>query len=312
MRVLRHFETCDTRFRSPVATLGNFDGVHVGHREILSRVVRQAAERRCDGVAITFYPHPTAVLAPSRAPAPLGSLRQRLERIRELGVDGVVLQHFTRSFAALAPEEFIERYLVERLGVVKVIIGHSVNFGRARRGNARTLEKAGARRGFEVEVVGPVTVDGVAVSSTEIRNRLGAGEVALAARLLGDPYDVDGRVVLGDRRGRALGFPTANVRTRPGPLVPNGVYAVRVEWSGPAGNESRGGVANVGNNPTFGEGRERTLEAHLFDFDGDLYERRLRVAFVDRLRGEMRFPSPQALIEQIRRDAERAREVLSV
>ena len=288
--------------RSTVATLGNFDGVHVGHQEILSRVVRQAAERRAQAVVVTFFPHPTAVLAPARAPAALGSLHDRLSRMREMGVDTVVVQHFTRAFAGLEAAEFIERYLVQRLGARKVIIG------RARGGSAATLEAAGRRLGFEVEIVGPVTVDGVAVSSTEVRQRLAAGDVTASARLLGRAYAVEGRVVVGDRRGHTLGFATANLRPRSPILVADGVYAVRARWDG----EQRSGVANVGRKPTFGRGRERTLEAHLFEFSGDLYGARLRVELVERLRGEMRFASPQALVEQIRRDAVRAREVLKI
>jgi riboflavin kinase/FMN adenylyltransferase len=311
MRIIRHLEAADRRFRRPIATLGNFDGVHVGHQEILSRLVRQAGVRGSEAVVITFYPHPTAVLAPERAPAPLGSLRERLAMMRDAGVDTVVLQRFTLPFAALGPEEFVERYLVRCLGVLKLIIGHSVNFGQGRRGSARTLEEAGPRHGFEVEVVGPVTVGGLAVSSTEVRSRLCAGEVALAARLLGRAYAVEGRVLRGEHRGRTLGFPTANLRPRMAPLVPDGVYAVRVARAA-RGCQTWAGVANVGHNPTFAGLRQRTLETHLFDFDGDLYGERLRVSFVERLRGELRFPSPQALVEQIRRDATRAREVLKV
>jgi riboflavin kinase/FMN adenylyltransferase len=306
MLVIRHLEAPGVRFQSTVATLGNFDGVHVGHQEILSRVVRQAAERGGRAVVVTFFPHPTAVLAPARAPAALGSLHDRLARMREMGVDTVVVQQFTRAFASLTADEFIERYLVRRLDVSKVIIGHSVNFGRGRAGNAATLEAAGRSFGFEVETVGPVTVDGVAVSSTEVRTRLQSGDVASAARLLGRPYDVEGRVIVGDRRGHTLGFSTANLRPRVPILVADGVYAVRARWNG----ERRNGVANVGRKPTFGAGKVRTLEAHLFDFGGDLYGERLRVDFVERLRGEERFDSVDALVEQIRRDAQRAREVL--
>lgn len=306
MRIIRHLEGPAVRFDAPVATLGNFDGVHVGHQEILSRVVRQAKARGGEGVVLTFYPHPAAVLAPQRAPAPLGSLRERLARMRDAGIDTVVLQHFTAKFAALTAEAFVESYLVGRLNVAKVVIGHSVNFGRGRGGSALTLTEAGRRFGFDVEVVGPVMIDGTAVSSTEVRGCLAAADLALASRLLGRPYAVEGRVIVGDRRGRTLGFPTANLRPRVAPLVPNGVYAVRVE----RGGARHDAVANVGHNPTFGHGRARTVEANLFDFDGDLYGERLRVSFVARLRGEMRFPSVQALVDQIRLDTQRAREVL--
>jgi riboflavin kinase/FMN adenylyltransferase len=314
MRVIRHLDRCADRFAAPVVTLGNFDGVHAGHQEILSRVVTQARERKSDSVVITFYPHPSVVLAPDRSSAALMPLRDRLARIREHGVGALVLKRFTRAFATLEPEAFVERYLVARLGASKVIIGHSVNFGRGRRGNAATLEAAGVRHGFAVEVVGPVEVDGIAVSSTEVRRRLTAGEVALAGRLLRRAYAVEGRVVEGDRRGRKLGFPTANVRPRLAPLVPDGVYAVRVEWTERAGgrHHEHPGVANVGRNPTFGHGRERTLEPHLFDFDGNLYGERLRVSFIERLRGEMKFASVGALVDQIAADAAEARRVLGV
>jgi len=313
MRIVRHLERSRPRLTAPIVTLGNFDGVHLGHQEILSRVVRQAAERSGDSVVITFFPHPAVVLAPARAPAALLSLRDRLDRIRQSGVGTVILQRFTRSFAKLTPHEFIHRILVEALGAEKVIIGHSVSFGEGRRGSVATLEEAGPRHGFEVEIVGPVTVDGVAVSSTGVRRALVAGDVGLAARLLGRAYAVDGRVVVGDRRGRTLGFPTANLRLRVPLLVPDGVYAVRVELVGAAQSPQSGqlaGVANVGRNPTFGAGRERRLEVHVVDFDGDLYGQRVRVSLIERVRGEMRFGSAQALAEQIAKDVASTRRLL--
>jgi riboflavin kinase/FMN adenylyltransferase len=217
-----------------------------------------------------------------------------------------VAQHFTRAFSRLAPEEFVARYLVTALGVAHVVIGHNVSFGRDREGNAELLRRMGERCGFTVEIVGPIRVDGVEVSSTEVRTRLAAGDVAGGARLLGRPYAIVGRVGEGKRRGKALGFPTANVRPRVPPVVPDGVYAVVVEHAG----ERFRGVANIGRNPTFGEGAPRTVEAHLFDFDRDLYGERLRVALVARIRGEIRFASPTALVEQIAADARRAREIL--
>lgn len=309
MRIVRHLEGADPpRIGGSVLTLGNFDGVHTGHQEILTRVVRQARDRGTAALVVTFFPHPAVVLAPGRAPAPLGSLRDRLGRFAEAGIDTAVVQHFTEPFSRLTAEEFVERYLVGHLRVRKIVIGHSVSFGRARGGNAASLTDAGRRLGFEVEVVGPVTVDGIAVSSSEVRRHLLAGDVATAARLLGRAYAVEGRVIRGDQRGRTLGFPTANLRPRTSPIVPNGVYAVRVEQ----GDECFGGVANVGTNPTFGPGRERTLEAHVFDFAKDVYGKRLRVSFVAQLRGEMRFPSVADLVEQIRRDAARAREALAL
>ena len=166
MRIVRHLEGADPSICGSVLTLGNFDGVHRGHQEILTRVVRQARERGSEALVVTFFPHPAVVLAPARAPVPLGSLRDRLGRFAEAGIDTAVVQHFTKAFSALSADEFVERYLVGRLRVKKIVIGHSVSFGRGRGGNATSLAEAGRRLGFEVEVVGPVTVDGIAVRST--------------------------------------------------------------------------------------------------------------------------------------------------
>ena len=306
MRVIRHIEDAAPPLRGPVVTLGNFDGVHRGHREILTRVATAAHGDGGDAVAFTFFPHPAAVLAPDKAPSAIVSLRDRLELFREIGIDVAVVQHFTRRFSELSPEEFVERYLVRAIGARRVIIGHSVSFGRGRRGSAETLQECGKRFGFEVEIVGPVSVDGIIVSSTEVRRRIREGDFALVTRLLGHPYAVSGRVVSGERRGTGLGFPTANVRPRIPLLAPDGVYAVRVVVD----DRRVCGIANLGRNPTFGAGRPRGLEAHLFDFDGDLYGRWIRVELVERIREERRFESPEALVEQIRRDVARARALL--
>lgn len=307
MRIIRHLERCGLSLRSPVVTLGNFDGVHVAHREILRRVVVQARERNGESVVITFFPHPTAVLNPDKASPAIASLRERLEVFRELGVENVIVQHFTIPFSRLTPEEFIDRYLIARLHAVKVIIGHSVNFGHGRRGTAETLARVGARLGFEVEMVGPITVEGVKVSSTAVRRCVAAAELPLATKLLGRPYSIAGRVISGDHRGKTLGYPTANVKPRVPLLAPDGVYAIRVDVRG----SLISGVANIGRNPTFGEGRPRGVEAHLFDFDGDIYGRWIRVLLIERLRGEERFPSAKALVDQIQRDVARAKEILA-
>lgn len=319
MEVIRHIESHRRRFVAPVVTLGNFDGVHRGHRAILDRVVTEARAAGSDAVTITFHPHPVAVLRPDKAPELLTSMREKLRRLAASGVDVVVLQHFTPAFAALTAEEFVERFLVGRLRVSRLIVGHSVSFGHQRRGNAALLETLGKRFGFGVEVVGPVRVDAHEVSSSLVRRAVAAGDLALATALLGHPHTLDGRVVIGRRRGAALGFPTANVRARATLHPPDGVYAVRVEIDDCRAPRSvdaavttvtHDGVANIGRNPTFGD-NARTLEAYLFDFDGDLYRRRVRVAFIERLRGEVAFPSVDALVAQIRRDVDDARAALA-
>ncbi|TMA61039.1 MAG: riboflavin biosynthesis protein RibF [Deltaproteobacteria bacterium] len=286
MEIIRHI-THHALFPHPLVSLGNFDGVHLGHQAILRRLVQEAQARQGTALVLTFHPHPVAVLRPNYPPSLILSLREKLAEFAALGVQGVILQHFTPAFSRLTPEEFVQRYLIEAMRVEKVIIGHNVSFGHNRAGRAETLVHLG-------------------VSSTAVRTLLSAGEMREGARLLGRLYTVSGRVEKGFQRGRGIGFPTANLRPRADLLLPNGVYAVVVD----VGEQQVAGVANVGVNPTFG-GNKRTIEAHLFDFSADLYGRRLRVGFVERLRGERKFPSVQELIRQIQEDANRARVLLA-
>lgn len=308
MRVVRHLKAGERPFRSPVVALGNFDGLHPGHGAIVRRTLERAAALGVDPVAFTFMPHPVSVLAPERAPSLITSLAQRLFRLREAGVAGVVVQRFTRQFAAHSPREFVQEFLLDGLGARAVVVGYDVTFGRDRAGTPEVLRDLGHELGFEVQVVPPLVLRERKVSSSAIRKALVAGDVGLAGELLGRSHEVQGRVRLGDRRGATIGFPTANVLPRGGLLPPDGVYAVRVMLSGES--SWRPGVANLGTNPTFG-GRGRRLESHLFDYDGDLYGRGLRVAFVARLRGEVKFESVDALVDQIRADAAAAREILA-
>jgi riboflavin kinase/FMN adenylyltransferase len=313
--LIRHIESHPRRLIAPVVTLGNFDGVHRGHQAILERVVADARARRGEAVAISFHPHPLAVLKPERAPGVLTPLREKVRWIAASGVDVLVLRHFTRAFAALEPETFVERFLVDRLHASRLVVGHSVSFGHDRRGDASLLADLGRRHGFDVEVVGPVRADGHEVSSSLVRRAITEGNLRLATALLGRPHALLGRIVVGKRRGKTLGFPTANVAVRLGLHPPDGVYAVRVEIGPARGRPAsetirRDGVANIGHNPTFGE-NARTLEAHVFDFDGEVYGRRCRVAFVERVRGEVKFASVDALVAQIARDAADARAILA-
>jgi riboflavin kinase/FMN adenylyltransferase len=305
MEIIRHI-TQHPPFPRPILSLGNFDGVHLGHQEILKRVVEEARERQGTSLVLTFHPHTLAVLRPDRPLALLISLREKLFLFASLGIQGVLLQRFTLPFSRLSAEEFVQRYLVEAVGVEKIIVGHNVSFGHKGAGRAETLERLGRELGFEVEIVGPVMAGGREVSSTAVRTLLSAGEMRGVAQLLGRVYTVTGRVEKGFQRGRGIGFPTANLRPRVDLLLPNGVYAVTVE----VGGIQVPGVANVGVNPTFG-GNRRTIEAHLFDFSADLYGQRLRVGFVERLRGERKFPSVQDLVRQIQDDASRARALLA-
>ena len=307
MRVIRHLARLPERLGGAVVTLGNFDGVHLGHQAILRAAVDRAGTLGGQAVALTFEPHPLAVLAPERAPPIIQPPHDRLVLLRELGIDVTVVQRFTHAFAALDPEAFVRDFLLRHVDVRHVVVGYNVNFGRDRAGSGETLRELGARCGFGVDVIGPVAVGVEQVSSTRLRELLGQGDMRGARRLLGRPYAMRGRVVVGDRRGRALGFPTANLHLRPGLLLPpDGVYAVAVEVDGTV----RAGVLNIGVRPTFG-GRRRTVEAHLLDFTGDLYRRWLAVRVIERLRGEAAFRGPDALRAAIAADVARARSILA-
>jgi len=286
---------------SPVLTIGNFDGVHVGHRALLALTRSLADTLQAPATALTFDPSPAEVLRSDRPLQRLQSLDHRLASLQEAGIDRVVLLPFTRALAALSPEAFTTQVLVGALGARGFALGHDFRFGAKRAGTADTL-----RRLVDVPVrqVDPVLIDGSPVSSTRIRAALAGGDVANAARLLGRAHCVGGRVVAGDQRGRTLGFPTANVAVTSGLLPANGVYAVHV-IEGTDG-AARPGVANLGNRPTF-RTSGRTFEVHLLDFSGDLYDRTLNVSFAQRLRGERRFDGRDALIEAIENDVRAAR-----
>ena len=309
MRVIRHLARRERRLGRAVLTLGNFDGVHLGHQAIVRTAVERARAAGAQAVALTFEPHPTAVLAPDRAPPMIQTLHDRLAALRDLGIDVTVLQRFSPRFAALEPEEFVRDFLLRHVELVDAVVGYNVNFGRARAGTADTLRTLGARFGFGVDVVGPVEVPGGGekVSSTRLRELLAAGDVRGARVLLGRQYALRGRVVVGDRRGRTLGFPTANLHLRRGLLLPrDGVYAVVAQTAG----ARHAGVLNIGVRPTFG-GRRRTVEVHVLDFAGDLYRTWLVVHVVERLRGERAFDGPDALKHAIAADVAHARDVVA-
>ena len=306
MEVIRHIESY-RRFPRPIVGLGNFDGVHLGHQAILTKAVSEARALQGTALVLTFHPHPLSVLRPN-SPLPLIlSLREKLLLFRRLEIHGVILQRFSQTFSQLTAEEFVRRYLVDIIGIEKVIVGHNVSFGHRRSGNAEMLVQLGGEFGFAVDVIGPVVIDGREVSSTAVRTLLGTGNMHEVTRLLGRPYGVSGRVEKGFQRGRTIGFPTANLRPRTDLLLPNGVYAVTVDLDEKI---SIPGVANVGMNPTFGNNR-RTIEAHLFDFSADLYGQRLRVNFLEHIREERKFPSVPELVRQIQEDADRARALLA-
>ncbi|MGE5618161.1 MAG: bifunctional riboflavin kinase/FAD synthetase [Sphingomonadaceae bacterium] len=289
-----------------VATIGVFDGVHLGHQALIRRVVERAGQLGMVSVCVTFSPHPEDVLRPDSGIAHLAGVEDRLATIKGLGVSEVVVMEFTSALAALSPEEFIDR-LMQRFRLRELWIGSDFALGRGRTGTPERLAAIGREKGFVVRSLPPVEVDGQVVSSSRIRQLLADGQVEEAARLLGRAYRLRGRVVAGDGRGRSLGFATANLAPDDRLCVPgDGVYAVAVQVEG--GGEWHG-VANVGVRPTFGESA-RQIEIHLLGFSGDLYGKRLAVDFVARLRGERRFESVEALKAQIAEDVRKARSIL--
>lgn len=310
MRYVAGSDALDRPLRNPVVTVGNFDGLHRGHRAIMNIVVRRARELGGEAVVYTFEPHPRKILQPERAPGLLTTLDQKLELLEEVGVDVVVVEPFTSGFARTPARVFIQEHLYARLRPVELYVGYDFHFGRDREGSMRLLTEMGPRLGFSVTIVPEITVGEGDVNSTRIRGLLREGSVEEAATMLGRPYSVRGRVVEGDRRGRGLGFPTANLAPENEVLPARGVYAGRLrlldEGDPPAGR-LRGAVTNVGVRPTF-EGEERVLaEAHVLDFDGDLYGRRVELSFRHFLRPERRFEGVDALRRQIAADVEEGR-----
>ena len=285
----------DARPRERHLAVGEFDGVHVGHREVI---------RGADTV-LTFEPHPRAVVAPDSAPKLLTSLSVKADLIAGLGVRELVVIPFDGSFAAQTAQEFIDRELIERLGARTVSVGENFRFGNRAKGDTALLADQTA---FETRVAPMVEVDGEIVSSTHIRGLVTAGEVDVAHRFLGAPFQMRGTVVHGDKRGRTLGYPTANLVPDPALVVPDhGVYACRAEIAG----ERHLAAVNVGVRPTFATGRGLLVEAHLIGFEGDLYGEQLRIAFLERLRGEKRFESVDALVQQMHADVDEAVRITS-
>jgi riboflavin kinase / FMN adenylyltransferase len=311
MRVLQSVDDLPAGLRFAL-TIGVFDGVHRGHRRAISTLIGTARRARADAVVLTFDPHPAQVLA-GNAPPLLCSVEERLALLAASGVDTTVVQAFDREFADQSPEAFMGRVGAGRHLVGLVMTAESA-FGRDRAGMLPAVQRLGGEMGFRVVEVKRLHSDGAPLSSSRIRRSLADGRLADVRRMLGRDYAVTGKVVAGDRRGRSLGYPTANLGfEQPVALPPDGIYAVRVGWGGkdPLAPEWRAdGVASLGVRPTFGGGA-RTLEVYLFDVDEDLYGRKMRIEFVRRLRGEKKFGSAEALIEQMDRDTARARAVLA-
>jgi riboflavin kinase/FMN adenylyltransferase len=315
VRIVRGSRTLEKPLERTVLTVGNFDGLHVGHQRIMKTVTGRA--RALDGLAAvyTFEPHPRKVLQPSRAPRLLTTLEQKLELFEAAGVDVTIVEPFDLGFAQLPAERFVREILHERIDPLEVYVGYDFRYGRDREGSMRTLTELGPHLGFSVTIVPEVKLGSRDVNSTRIRELLEQGSVDEAALLLGRPYTIRGRVVTGDKRGRTLGFPTMNLDAENEVLPRAGVYAGRVRFldpGTPAEGTRFGAVTNVGRRPTFGVTDRVLTEAHLLDFAGDAYGRRIEITFEHALREERRFPDVDALRAQIALDAELARKKLGV
>lgn len=299
MRLIRGLHHLEPLRDGCVLTIGNFDGLHLGHRRVIERVAAHGRRMQLPTVAMVFEPQPLEYFLGDHAPSRLTRLREKVIQFAKLPIDELLVLPFNRTLADYDAEQFVRDILVDRLNIKHLVIGDDFHFGKARRGNFALLQHRGEAYGFSVESTDSIELDGLRISSTLIRDALGEGDLAQAKTLLGRDYSVCGRVAHGDKRGRELGFPTANLQMfrKNTPLV--GVFAVTM--TGLDGREHYG-VANLGNRPTVDGGAKAVLETHLFDFDQDIYGRYVEVHFKARLRDEVRFDSLSALREQITRD----------
>jgi riboflavin kinase / FMN adenylyltransferase len=307
MRVIRDLRELGERLPASVVSVGNFDGVHLAHQALLAGVVEAARARKALAIAVTFEPHPLRLLFPARAPRLLTPLEAKVELMRGLGIDLVVVLEFTRELSHLSPYDFVRRILIERLAAVAVHVGPNFRFGYQNTGDVNLLRELARREGFELQVLPKLAVRGHAVSSSRIRELLAAGQVHLAGRLLGRPYSVAGGIVEGSGIGRRQTVPTLNLAPLEQQLPAIGVYVTRTRLEGQA-HES---VSNVGRKPTFGEHRV-TVESFLLSFSGEVSAREMEVEFLHRLRDEIKFPDAAALRTQILRDVARAQRFFSL
>ncbi len=305
MQVIRDLTT--VRLTQPtVLTIGSFDGIHRGHQYLISRVVARAREIGAASALVTLHPHPKVVLRPDAPLQYLSTIEERLDLLAPLGLDYTVVFPFSIEYSQIRARDFVQM-LVDHLNMKEIFCGKDFALGYKREGNVAFLQALGNEKGFNVTVVEPQKFDGEIMSSTRIRDLIAAGDLEDATRFLGRYPSIRGRVIRGDQRGRQLGFPTANLSVADRRLIPaDGIYAVRVK----IGDRWLGGAASIGIRPTFGGGH-RTVEVYVLDFDGDLYDQVLEVQFVKRLRPEMKFDSPQALIAQMQHDVSESRQVLS-
>lgn len=306
MEIIRHIEGRNRLIPRPILTMGNFDGIHLGHQALLHRVVQEAKAQGGRSVVLTFEPHPLRILAPERAPRLILAHKDKMRLLQSSGVDLVIIQAFNSTFANMEAEEFVRHYLVDRIKVHKIWVGKDLGFGKGRKGRVEDLIRWGAEGGFKVGIVEPIQLGDVRISSSWIRKLIEQGDVYEVKRFLGRYHFISGRVAPGHRRGKQLGFPTANIVTRTDVLPLDGIYATFFEVD----ERQWPSVTNIGLNPTFGDG-PKTIESFIFNFQEDLYGQPVRLFFIKRIREEKKFPSPGLLVEQMKEDVLRAQKILS-
>ena len=312
MRIFRHYTDLPIDARGCVVAVGNFDGIHKGHQVVINEAGSIARATDKPWAVMSFEPHPDALFKPDGAPFRLTTMRTKAHMIEKLGVDELLIQHFDFAFAGLTAQEFVEKVIVEGLGATHVVAGYDFQFGQKRQGDCDTLLHMGRDLGFGFTAVPKVTdEEGIVYSSTRVRDYLLAGDPRGAAHVLSRPFELEGRVERGDARGRDLGFPTANLHLGEFLRPAIGVYAIRAGLDRGVDTQWIDGVCNIGRRPTFHAEDDVILEAHLFDFDGDLYGKHLRVQLIERLRPEQKFDGLDAIMAQIAKDCEKAKEILA-
>jgi riboflavin kinase/FMN adenylyltransferase len=302
MKAFSDIEDQQLSMRGSVVTMGNFDGIHLGHQALVRHTVEESKRLGYPSIVLTFEPHPLKVLAPERAPRLLLSCQDKLDLFQAFGVDIVIAQQFDREFASIAAEDFVRRFLVERLKTKKLWVGRDLRFGQGRKGGTGDLIRVAPEVGFQVGVLDPISSDGIRISSSRIRGLVEAGCVDEVRPMLGRYHFVSGHVVTGQGRGRKLGFPTANISSQTEVVPLNGIYATLIEVK----SRQWLSVSSVGVNPTFGDG-PRTVESFIFDFKSEIYGEAVKLSFVKRIRDEKKFSTVEDLIAQIHGDVEQAR-----
>jgi riboflavin kinase/FMN adenylyltransferase len=306
MKVIRSLEKIPREFRDAFVTIGNFDGVHLGHIPILRKLIKEAHRENRKAVVITFDPHPKKVLRPDIRPFYLiTSTEEKIKLLEDIGLDGLILIPFDLNFSKMTAESFVCDILWDKLHIRKIFVGHDYSFGKSKTGNKIFLAEFGKKLGFEVDIINAIKLDDETISSTRLRHLILDGDVRTAARLLGRPYNVSGIVVPGKKRGSILGIPTANIKPEKELIPAQGVYAVisHVE------KDRYKGVLNIGFNPTFSD-TELSVEVYLLDFSGDIYGKKVEVLFIERIRDEVKFENPEQLVKQIWKDIDEARTIL--